>query len=112
MAFLGWSVLFLVFVDEVLAIAAAVDWGTHQGGGWLGVGAGLLTVLVWYVFASPRARLGGRYVRPATKVLVFSLATAGLWASGHHALALAFLAFSVVVNALTQLSSVQALIRD
>lgn len=57
MAFLGWSVLLLVFVDEVLAIAAAVDWGTHQGGAWLGGAAGLLTMLVWYVFASPRAPL-------------------------------------------------------
>ena len=36
------------------------------------------------------------------KVLVFGLASWGLWAAGHHSLAVALLVFSVVVNALAQ----------
>ncbi|MGY2874178.1 hypothetical protein ACVW00_001368 [Marmoricola sp. URHA0025 HA25] len=112
MAILGWTVLFFVFVDELLAIGAAAVWGNHAGNGWLAIVMALVTVLVWFLFASPKARYGGRVVRPVTKVLVFSLATVGLWASGHHALAVAFFVFSAVVNASAQLPSVKVLVRD
>ena len=112
MAILGWSVLFLVFVDELLAIAAAAVWGAHVGGPVLAVAMALLTVLVWYLFASPKARFGGRVVRPVVKVLVFTLASAGLWASGHHSLAVALFVFSAVVNGLAQLPSVKVLVQD
>lgn len=112
MAILGWTVLFLVFVDELLAMAAAAVWGAHVGNAWLAVATALLTVVVWALFASPKARYGGPAVRPVTKVLVFSLASVGLWASGHHVLAVAFFAFSAVVNGLAQLQSVQVLVRD
>jgi hypothetical protein len=112
MAFLGWTVLLLVFVDELLAVAAAAVWGDHAGGVLLAVAMAVLTVLVWFLFASPKARYGGAVVRPVVKVLVFTLASAGLWASGHHGLAIALLAFSVVVNALAQLPSVKVLVRD
>lgn len=112
MALLGWSVLFLVFVDELLAVAAAAVWGNHAGNALLAVTMGLATVLVWFLFASPKARFGGRVVRPVTKVLVFSLASVGLWASGHHALAVAMFVFSFVINALAQLPSVKVLVRD
>lgn len=112
MAFFGWSVLFLVFVDELLAIAAAVTWGEHQGGALLAVAAGAVTVVGWYLVASPRARFGGRITRPLGKVTVFTLATVGLWVSDHHPQAIAFAAFSVVVNALAQLPSIKVLVRD
>jgi hypothetical protein len=112
MALLGWSVLFLVLVDELLAVAAAAVWGNHAGNALLAVTMGLATVLVWFLFASPKARFGGRVVRPVTKVLVFSLASVGLWASGHHALAVAMFVFSFVINALAQLPSVKVLVRD
>lgn len=112
MAILGWTVLFLVFVDELLAVAAAAVWGNHVGGVWWGAAAAGLTVLVWFLLASPNARYGGRVVRPVTKVLVFSLASAGLWASGHQVLAVALFVFSAVVNALAQLPSVRVLIQD
>jgi len=112
MAILGWSVLFLVFVDELLAIAAAAVWGAHAGGPVLAVAMALLTVLVWFLFASPKARFGGRVVRPVVKVLVFTLASAGLWASGHHTLAVALFVFSAVVNGLAQLPSVKVLVQD
>ncbi len=112
MAIFGWSVLFLVFVDELLAISAAATWGEYQGGTGLAVLAGLAVVAAWYLFASPKAPYGGRRIRPVVKVLVFSLATAGLWASGHETLAVAFLVFSVAVNALAQLPSIRVLVRD
>jgi hypothetical protein len=112
MAFLGWSVLFLVFVDELLAVAAAAVWGNHVGNPALAVVMALVTVLAWFLFASPKARFGGRVVRPLTKVVVFTLASAGLWASGHHGLAVALLVFSAVVNGLAQLPSVKVLVRD
>lgn len=112
MAILGWTVLTLVFVDELLAVAAAAAWGEHASGWGLAVGAALLTVVVWALFASPRARFGGPVVRPVTKVLVFTLASAGLWAAGHHGLALALFVFSAVVNGLAQLPSVKVLVRD
>jgi hypothetical protein len=98
-ASVGWLVLTLVFVDEVLACVAAGVYGAHRGGWLLATGLVALVVAAWWTFASPKAPLGGPVVRPVTKVLVFGLATAGLWAAGHPGWAVAFLVFSVVVNA-------------
>jgi len=112
MAIFGWAVLFLVFVDELLAIAAAATWGEWKGGMWLAVVAALVTVALWFLFASPKARYGGRWVRPVVKVLVFTLASVGLWVSGHETLAVAYFVFSVAVNALAQLPSIKALVTD
>ena len=112
MAFFGWSVLFLVFVDELLAIWAAATWGEYQSGALLATAMALLTVAVWWLFASPKAPYGGRAIRPAVKVAVFSLASLGLWVSDHHTWAIAFFAFSVVVNGLAQLPSIKVLMRD
>ena len=109
MVALGWTVLALVFLDELLAIGAAAVWGAHTGGALLAIAAGLAVVLVWFLFASPKARFGGPVVRPVVKVLVFTLASLGLWVAGHHTLALWFLAFSAVVNALAQLPTVREL---
>jgi len=99
-----------VFVDEVLAVAAASVWGHHADGLWLAVLAPLLVVAVWWAFASPKAPYGGPAVRPVVKVLVFSLTSFGLWAAGHHTWAVALFAFSVVVNALAQLPSIRSLV--
>lgn len=112
MAIFGWSVLFLVFVNELLAIAAAAIWGEYEDGVALAVAAGLLVVAGWYLFASPKAPYGGRQIRPVVKVLVFSLASIGLWVSDHHTLAIVFFAFSLVINALAQLPSIKVLVRD
>jgi Protein of unknown function (DUF2568) len=112
MAMLGWTVLALVFLDELLAVAAAATWGAYAGNAWLAIVMGLLTVLVWFLFASPKARFGGPIVRPTTKVLVFTLASLGLWVSGHYGLAVALLVFSAVVNGLAQLPSVRVLVQD
>ena len=109
---LGWLVLALVFVDELLAAAAAAVWGSHVGGVRLATALPLVVVAVWWTFASPKAPRGGPVVRPVTKVLVFGLAGAGLWAAGHHGWAVGFLVFSVVVNGLALLPSIQALVSE
>ncbi len=112
MVALGWTVLALVFLDELLAMAAAGVWGHHAGGALLAVLMPLAVVAVWFLFASPRARYGGPVVRPVVKVLVFTLASIGLWAADHPGWAVAMLVFSAVVNALAQLPTVQALVAE
>jgi Protein of unknown function (DUF2568) len=106
---LGWTVLALVFLDEVLLVVAAVVWGAHRGGPWLAVLAGAAVVAVWWTFASPKAPRGGPVVRPVTKVVVFGLGCLGLWDAGHPRAAMALLAFSVVVNAVALVPSVRTL---
>ena len=97
---LGWSVLTLVFLDELLLMAALAVWGADAGGWWLAVLAAAAGVLVWFLFASPKARYGGPVVRPLAKVVVVAAAVGGLFASDHPGWAVALLVFSVVVNAL------------
>ncbi len=106
---LGWTVLALVFLDEVLATAAAGIWGGHVGGVLLAVLMPLVVVAVWYLFASPRAPRGGPLVRPVVKALVFTLTSLGLWVAGHPGWALALLGFSVLVNGLAQVPAIRAL---
>jgi hypothetical protein len=94
----GWVVLALVFVDELLVMAALAVWGADAGGWALAVGAAVAGVLVWFLFASPKARYGGPVARPVAKLLVIGAAVAGLAAAGHPGWAVALAAFSVVVN--------------
>ena len=107
----GWTVLALVFLDELLAVWAAWIWGGSVSRG-VQLLAPVVVVVVWFFFASPKARFGGPVVRPVVKVLVFGSASAGLWADGHHGWALAFLVFSVAVNALALLPGVRELVED
>lgn len=100
--------LTLVFADEVLALAALAAWGLHAEGVPLAVAAPVAWVVVWFLFAAPGARFGGRVVTPVVKVLAFGLACLALWAAGQPALAVALLAFSVVVNGAAQLPAVRA----
>jgi hypothetical protein len=106
---LGWVVLALVFLDEVLAVCVAWLWGLYIGSPLLMATAPVVVVLVWFFFASPKARFGGPVVRPVMKVLVFGLAAVGLWRIDLPALALVFLVFSVAINAFAQLPSIQRL---
>jgi hypothetical protein len=109
-AALGWFVLALVFLDELLAMAGLAVYGWSTSLGWLLVWLlPLLAMLAWLLFASPKARFGSPVVRPLVKVLVFGLASLGLWAAGHQGLAIAFLVFSVGVNALALIPSIRAL---
>ena len=110
MAALGWVVLALVFVDEVLAVVAV----GVAGHAWAGVAgavvAPVVAVAVWWTFASPKAPLGGPVVRPVAKVVVFGAACAGLLLAGLPDWAAALLVFSVVVNGLAQLRFVRDLV--
>lgn len=114
MALFGWVVLSLVFLDELLAMAAFGVWGWHAAPSWAPAWllvwlAPLLAMAAWFLLASPKAQHGGPVSRPVTKVVVFGLASLALWSAGHHGWALALLAFSVVVNGLAQLPGVRAL---
>lgn len=112
-AILGWSVLALVFVDELLAVAAFGVWGAHHDPAWLLVWLlPLVAVAVWAGFASPRAPWGGRVVRPVAKVVVIGLACLALRDAGHADWAVALLVFSVVVNGLAQLPGVRVLVEE
>jgi hypothetical protein len=105
----AWIVLASVFVDELLVMAAFGVRGWQADPRWLLVWVlPLLAMLVWWAFASPKARYGGPVVRPVTKVLVFGLASLALWDAGHPRWAFALLAFSVVVNGLAQLPRVRS----
>lgn len=108
MAVFGWVVLSLVFLDELLAMAAFGVWGWHASPAWLWVWLlPLLAMAVWFLVASPKAAYGGPVARPVAKVLVFGLACVALWSAGHPGWALALLVFSVVVNGLAQLPAVR-----
>jgi hypothetical protein len=106
----GWTVLALVFLDELLAMAGLGVYGWSTSARWLLVWLlPLVGMLAWLFFASPKARFGSPVGRPLVKLLVFGLAALGLWAAGHHSLAVALLVFSVVVNALAQVPSIRDL---
>lgn len=104
----SWFILALVFVDEMLIGVAAWIYGNHAGDRLLA--AALVTgfVAVWWTFASPHAPLSGPIARPLTKVLLFGLATAAFWAAGHLDWAIAFLIFSVIINAVAMHPDVEA----
>ncbi len=96
--------LALRFLLELCALGALGYWGFKTGSGLvakigLGIGAPLVAAVVWGVFVSPQApvQLSGIVVL-ILQVLVFGSAAAGLVATGHRTLALAFVAI-VVINA-------------
>ncbi len=96
--------LALRFLLELCALIALGYWGFTTGSGAiakvaLGIGAPLVAAVVWGVFVAPRApvALPGVVVL-LLQVVVFGSAAAGLVATGHRTLALAF-AVVVVINA-------------
>jgi hypothetical protein len=107
----GWTVLALVFLDELLAMAGLGVYGWSTSARlilvWL---LPLLGMLAWFLFASPKARFGSHVVRPVVKVLVFGLASLGLWAAGHHSLAVALVVFSAAVNGLAMIPAIRDLV--
>jgi hypothetical protein len=107
---LAWGVLALVFLDELLAVAAFGIWGWQVGTPRLlmTVLLPLLAVAVWGLVASPRARYGSGGRREVAKVLVLGLASLALWDAGHHGGGAALLVFSLVVNGLALLPAVSA----
>lgn len=113
MAAFGWFVLALVFLDELLVMAAFGVWGWDRSPAWLLVWLlPLVAMVVWFLFASPRAPYGGPVVRPAVKVLVFGVASLALWDVGRPGWAVALLVFSVVVNVLAALPRIRGLVPE
>jgi hypothetical protein len=104
---MAWIVLTLVFVDELLALAAFAVWGQDRAGWWLAVLAPVVAIVAWWLFAAPKAPYG-RFARLPVKVVVFGLAAWALWDAGYPGWSLAFIALSVVVNGLAQLPAVRA----
>ena len=110
MAVVGWTVLTLVFLDELLALAALGVYGWSASPRWLLVWLlPLLAMLAWFLFASPKARFGTFAGRALVKLLVFGCAALGLWSAGHPQLAIGILVFSVVVNGLAMTPPVRKL---
>lgn len=106
----GWTVLGLVFLDELLAMAAFGVWGWDSSPRWLLVWLlPLVAMSTWFFLASPKARYGGTVARPVAKVVVFGLASLALWDAGHPAWAVALLVFSVVVNGLAMIPAIRDL---
>lgn len=108
MVLLGWIDLALVFLGEVLTVGAFADWGTHQGGWPLAVAISVVMILGWMVFASPKSILPAP-IRETARVAIFLLAAAALWHSGHPTLAVIYLLYNAVVNAIAQLPSIKVL---
>jgi hypothetical protein len=97
--------LALRFLLELCTLVALGYWGFKTGSGAiakvaLGISVPLVAAVVWGVFVAPRApvALPGIVVL-LLQVLVFGSAAAGLIATGHRALALAF-AVVVVINSI------------
>jgi hypothetical protein len=109
---LGWTVLTLVFVDEVAAVVALGYVGSRLGGWPVAILVVVVAVGAWWGFASPKAPWGGPITRPVAKVVVFGAACGGLAWAGHETAAVLLLVFSVVVNALAQLPGVRSLVPD
>ena len=110
MTLLGWTILTLVFVDELLVMAAYGVWGFAVQGVLLAVLLPILAMLCWWAFGSPKAPYGGPLRRPVFKTCIFLLGSLALWDAGHPGWAVALLAFSAVTNALAQLRFVRDLI--
>ena len=96
--------LLLRFLLELCALGSLGYWGVKTGNATitkivLGVGAPLVAAVVWGIFVSPRAPVQLPWlVVLLLQVLVFGSAAAGLLATGHRTLALAFVVI-VVINA-------------
>ncbi|MGY0387387.1 YrdB family protein [Nocardioides sp. WG-D5] len=113
MAVFGWFVLTLVFIDELLAMAAFGVWGWQHEPRWLLVWLlPVVAMVAWGLFASPKATRSGPVIRPVVKVIVFGLASLALLDAGHPGWALALLVFSVFVNGLAQVPAISRLPTD
>jgi hypothetical protein len=112
MPLLGWTILALVFGDELLVMAAFGVWGYAAQGVLLAVVLPIVAMLDWWTFGSPKAPYGGPVRRPVFKTIVFLLGSLALWDAGHPGWAVALVAFSAVINALAQLRFVRALIPE
>ena len=93
----------LAFLFEIVALIAISWWGFHLGDNTadhvlLGVGAPLLAIVLWGLFAAPRSAVRTPMIGVlSVKVVVFGAAAFALWFSGLHLLAVIF-AVLVAIN--------------
>ena len=112
------SMLVALFALEIVAIVALAYWGfTMDAAIWAGsssdVGTPAVAVLLWMMFAAPKARIpvsGAAVV--GVKILVYGAATLAIAAAGHIALAVAFLGLVLLVTGLIRLGRLDAGMRD
>ncbi|HEX5401263.1 MAG TPA: YrdB family protein [Pseudonocardiaceae bacterium] len=81
----------LAFTLELAAIVALGYWGFHAadstGGKFLlGIGTPVVAIVLWALFAAPKASVSSPVLHWITVVLVFGGAAIGLWVSGQHLL--------------------------
>jgi hypothetical protein len=100
---LKYANLALAFLLELCALAALAYWGFNTGSGELihlilGIGAPLLTAVVWGMFVAPRAvKPAAPPAKLALRLIVFGAAALGLAAAGQSTLAVIF-AVLVAIN--------------
>ena len=93
----------LAFLFEIVALIAISWWGFHLGDNTadhvlLGVGAPLLAIVLWGLFAAPRSAVRTPMIGVlSVKVVVFGAAAFAVWFSGLHLLAVIF-AVLVAIN--------------
>jgi hypothetical protein len=86
----------LRFLLELCALAALGYWGVKTGASpvaklGLGIGAPLLTAIVWGMLVAPRAPMPAPWLlRLIVELVVFGIAAAALYSAGRSTLALAF----------------------
>ncbi|MBB5912543.1 hypothetical protein BJY24_001410 [Nocardia transvalensis] len=95
-----WANLTLAFVMELAAFAALALWGWKAADTTpvkllLAVGAPVLAVSAWGLFAAPNGTFDQPLLAVVTKVVVFGGAAAGLWAVNYRAAAVVFVAVLV-----------------
>jgi hypothetical protein len=98
--------LALAFLLELCILAALADWGLQTGSGplaktVLGIGAPLLTAVIWGLFLARKATV--RMPRPiyaALKAAIFFLAMLALAVAGHPTLAWIFAVVAALNRAL------------
>jgi uncharacterized protein DUF2568 len=108
------SMLVLLFALELVAVVALAYWGFTMDTGLamrfvFGLGMPALAVLLWAMFAAPKARIrvsGAAVV--AVKILVYGAAVLAIAATGHIALAVAFLGLVLLVTGLIRLGRLDA----
>ena len=99
-----WGNLALAFLMELWLLFALGFWGFHTGTGIvaqiaLGVGAPLLTAVVWGIFMAPRAAVKvSRPVHLALYVAIFGVGALALAVAGQPAQALIFAILAAVTK--------------
>ncbi|MCP9952248.1 YrdB family protein [Actinomadura madurae] len=96
----------LAFLLEIAAIAALAWWGFTTGGNTLvaavlGIGAPVVAVIFWGLFAAPRARF--TVALPLVllvKAAVFGAGALALYGVGHHGAAIGFAVIALLNTAL------------